>query len=482
MARKIGLFLLILVAGGAVDAAWFIRRDVGVNIGSSGCHGGYGRFSGPAYSFQAEQRHPLAKGDTLEVVNTHGDVNVSQGGASEVRVVVRKVVYRQTEAEARELADQVRLVIDGSGRVRVTTNRDDLERSRPDTGFESHLDVSVPGGVSVVVRNEHGSVSVADVAAAQIDDAHSEVRVERVAGAVQVNSQHADISISEVRGALTLTSRHGDVEVSDVEGVSSLDTEHGDVTVKRVHAATLEAKFGTLRFEDVRGDLEVRAQHAEVEADAVDGKAAIATSMNGVTVRRVSGEAHLATEHGSIDATDVGGPLQASASFEDVTLSQVAGPVDVTVTHGGVRARLLQKGGRVTASGGTVVVDGFAGPLEIQNERGDVELHPASALREPLIARTTFGEVRVQVPPGSQMHLDAASPGGELDIDVPGLALTRGDGPRATGVMGTAANDVRLFADHGRVRVSPALGKTDASTDGDDDKGDQGDKDDSSES
>jgi len=140
------------------------------------------------------------------------------------------------------------------------------------------------------------------------------------------------------------------------------------------------------------------------------------------------------------------------------------------VTHGGVRARLLQKGGRITASGGDVKVDGFGGPLEVQNERADVELRPESALREALIARTTFGEVRVQVPAGSQMKLDAASPGGELDIDVPGLSLTRGEGERATGVLGGGGNEVHLFADHGRVRVSPALGKADAGNDRDGDQ------------
>lgn len=468
MARKIGLLLLILVAGGAVDAAWFVRRDLGFNIGASGCRIGGGRFSGPSYSFQSEERRVVAAGDTIEVENRHGDVNVTQGTATEMRVVLRKVVYQANEAEARALADQLHLKVEGTGRVRVGTNRGDLEGSRPQAGFETNLDLQVPPGVSVVIRNEHGALEVADVAGAQVENAFGDVRVERVGGAASVDARHGDVSVSAVKGVLTVTARHGNVEAADVEGSSSVDSEHGDVTLKRVHAARVQAQHGSLRFEDVRGDLEVHAQHADVEADKVEGAAIIETTLQDVTVRRVTGQARLTTQHGQINATDVGGALQATGSFEDVTLERVGGPVEVTVSHGGLRAKLLQKGGRVTASGGDVVVDGFAGPLEVQNERADVELHPAAALRDPLIVRTSFGEVRVQVPPGSQMKLDAASPGGDLDIDVPGLALTRGEGQRATGVLGAGANEVHLFAEHGRVRVSPALGKANA------DNGDDG--------
>src|SRR4029453_19386995 len=100
------------------------------------------------------------------------DVNVSEGAPGQMRVVVRKMIYRLDEAQSRQVADQLRLQVEGEGRLRVSTNRQDVERARPDDSFETHLDLTLPPGTSVVVRNEHGSVDVADVAAAEIESAH----------------------------------------------------------------------------------------------------------------------------------------------------------------------------------------------------------------------------------------------------------------------------------------------------------------------
>jgi hypothetical protein len=55
--RRIGLLFLILVMGGAVDAAWFLRQNVGV--GPTGCRVVRGRFYGPSFTFSAEETRPL---------------------------------------------------------------------------------------------------------------------------------------------------------------------------------------------------------------------------------------------------------------------------------------------------------------------------------------------------------------------------------------------------------------------------------------
>ena len=91
MARKVGLFLLILVAGGAVDAAWFIRRDVGLNIGAPGCHWSAGRFSGPAYSFQSEERHVLASGDPFFQANVHAHLRFEDDKLSGILLADRRL-------------------------------------------------------------------------------------------------------------------------------------------------------------------------------------------------------------------------------------------------------------------------------------------------------------------------------------------------------------------------------------------------------
>jgi hypothetical protein len=133
----------------------------------------------------------------------------------------------------------------------------------------------------------------------------------------------------------------------------------------------------------------------------------------------------------------------------------VTGAVDVRVQHAGVTALDLMKGGRVAVLGGEVSVERFTGPLEVDAQRSTVQLQPAGPLADAVVARTTFGDIRLRVPEGSRMALEASS-SGELTVDVPGLAVTR-EGGRATGTLAGGTNVVRLSADHGSVEVASAL-------------------------
>ena len=80
-----------------------------------------------------------------------------------MKLVLRKVVFRPAESEAREFAGRVAAQVESvGGRVRV--DHQSRPRSGRDdrVGFETHLDLVVPPGTPVTVRNEHGAVEIAD--------------------------------------------------------------------------------------------------------------------------------------------------------------------------------------------------------------------------------------------------------------------------------------------------------------------------------
>jgi hypothetical protein len=168
------------------------------------------------------------------------------------------------------------------------------------------------------------------------------------------------------------------------------------------------------------------------------------------------------------------GAVTAESSYNDVELARVAGSVDVRTVHGGLQAADLLKGGRVAALGGDVSIQRFAGALEVQAERAAVDLLPAGALKEPLLARTTFGDIRLHVPAGSRMQLEASASNGEVGFDVPGLAVTRDAGGRATGTLAGGTNAVRLATDHGNVEIASAPAASAVAED--DDRGGGGEK------
>ncbi len=364
-ARKIGLLILILGFGAAIETAWQVRGDV--RIGPEGCRVIGGRFYGPSYAFEQTAERALAAGEAprLEVVNAFGGVNVTAGAPGVVKVKLRKVVFLPTEDKARAFADRVELRLSGDGgRVRVGTNREDIGRG-DDVGFETHLEIEAPADTAVEIRNEHGRVDLAGVASADIVSSFDGVSVEKLAGALKLEARNGDVRASGIGAGLELTARHGNVEVSDVAGASKLDVEHGDLSARKTGALDVAIKYGGFEAEGVRGDLVVRGGHAGVRATDVAGRAEVETSFAGIHLARVGGDVRATAQNGEVAAEDVAGGLFAETTHDGVSLDRVDGPVKVIVDHGGVEARGLAKGATVRTSGGDVSLDGFAGPVEV---------------------------------------------------------------------------------------------------------------------
>ena len=452
-AAKIGLLLLILGFGGVIETAFAVRNRIGV--GPAGCRVIRGRFYGPSFTFDAaDERQPVPAATAVEVENAFGGVRVIQGTPGEVRISLRKVVFRPTEEAARAFADRVHVEKALTGAVlRIATNRRELEGGPDDVGFETHLEIAVPPDTPVKVQAEHGRVDVADAARAEVTNSYEPVRVERVKGPVTIDSRHGDVSVSEVAGTLSVLARHGDVTVQDVGGASTATVEHGNVSATRVAGLTLTVRHGDVEASEIRGDLEVHGQHAGIRATGVAGRAALDTSFGDVVAERVAGELRVKAERGSVQATDVAGAVFAEASFDDVVLARIAGPVDVTVEHGGLKASGLDKGARARVAGDEVVLEDFRGAVDVEVQRAGIQLVPAAALVEPVTARATHGSIRLQVPRDSRIDLEVAAERGEVQVDVPGLVLTRAESERASGKLGGGGAMVKLTADHGDVRV-----------------------------
>jgi len=464
-ASKLLLLMLILGFGGTVETAWRVRNHI---AGPWSWDFGGGRFRGPSFSFDTTDVQPVDPGTALEVENRHGAVRIQQGAPGEVRVALRKVVFRPTEAEAREFASKIELrKVLGGGALRLTTNRPELEHNSDGrgVGFETHLELTVPSGTAVKVQNEHGPIEVTDVAEARVWGGHDSVRVERVAGAASLDTRHGDVVASDIGGTLTLSARHGSVEVRQVKGKATLVVEHGDVSATQVGGLNLTHQHGELTADGIQGDLEVRGQHAEVRAANVTGRVDVETNHRNVSVEKVGGDARIRARHGDIQATDVKGALEAESSYDDVTVTRAGGPIDVKVTHGGAQISELENGGRIRASGEGVEVDGFRGRLEVEADRGDVRLSSVTPLTEPLKVTATHGGIELEVPDGSRFNLDASSRRGEVTTDASGLAVSQVDSSHVQATMGGGGNPVVLLSERGNVRVRSSMGASKSTKD-----------------
>lgn len=454
---RVFLLIGILATGGAVEAAYHVRGHI--SVGPLGWRLFGGKFFGPHHVFEEKREQALEAGVAVALENAFGDVAVTAGDAGRVEIVLRKDVYIGAESEARAFAERIKLQteLDG-GRLRVTTNRGELEREGEafDVGFETHFDLRVPPGTALDVTGAHGRVDVDDAGAVSIDNSYGDVRARRLASA-RIVSRHGRVELLGVAGDGHVDARHGDVALRDVAGAVRVLSEHAAVSAERTGALAVELKHGDLKAAGVKGDLHVRAEHAGIEARGVAGRADVESSFDDTSLEDVGGDARVTVTHGGIRLARVEGSVVAESSFADTRLEDVAGRAEATVSHGGIRGKRLRGGLLAHAEGDSIVLDDFRGRVEAESRRGGVYLTPDGPLRAPVAARASFGSVQLRVPDGSAFELEAEVERGELRVALPGLQLSERSSERVSGSMGSGGPRVVLRAEHGDVELTETL-------------------------
>jgi hypothetical protein len=454
MGRKIGLLLLILAFGGFVETAHRLRAHI--RFGPTGWRILGGSFRGPSHAFEVEETRELAPGTSLEVRNSFGRVGVSAGEPGAARLRLRRVVYGESEGEARAFAERIRLraQVEG-GRLVVGTNRDEVDPSlrESDVGFETHLEIVVPAETPVEVRNEHGEVVVEGVARADLETSFDDLRVGRVGGEVRARNSHGDVAVHDVRGPLEVNSRHGDVEAAGIEGAARLEVERGNVRLTGAGSAFVAGAHGDVTVESIEGDLEVRRTQSPVRAQGIKGRAVVETTFGDVRFTDLGGELSARVEHGEVHVEDARGQVTVSTTHEDVSLLHLGAGAEVAVEHGGVTIEDLAGPAKVTAGGGDVAIRAFRGAVVVQGGRAAVRLEVGGPLRAPVDVQTTFGDVDLQLAEGGALDIDASSQRGEVSVSVPGLQVSQSSRERVRGRLGAGDVLVRLAARNGDVRV-----------------------------
>ena len=201
-ARRVGLLLLLLGFGGAVEGVWNIRNHV--DIGAMGCHVLGSRFDGPSFSFEETKALEAPASLRVEIANGFGAVSVLEGRPGSVDVTLRKVVFLRSEDKAREFARRIVLetALEGST-LRVGTNRASLERSDGTTGFETHFEVKV----------DHGGVHAKDLqGGAKVEVLGDDVVLEGFRGPVEVEVQRGSVELTPagpLTGSVSATAANG---------------------------------------------------------------------------------------------------------------------------------------------------------------------------------------------------------------------------------------------------------------------------------
>lgn len=374
--------------------------------------------AGERFRFEVEEILPSEGLTAVEVENLYGDVQVKSGETESVKIALVKEVRGDTQADAKDLAGQILIVLTPEdGILRVTTNRSDLgERGRK---LSTHLTLTVPEQIPVSVKNKFGRVLMTDrVAACTIQNSYGKVEVNAIEGDLSITNRYKSVEAKNIKGKVSVTNHRGSIDVSRVEGDLDLETGHDSLNVEDIQGqVTLRNSYGRIQVEDVTGFLNVDSTGCRISASKVSEKVFIKSSHKRVTVR------------------DLQGPLELESAYARVSLSRIEGPVDLKAAHCEVTANELESGLKMQGRGSqvslneisgdtsietslrNVSVTDFSGALSVQNEFGEITLKISEQPAAPITAKNSNGEITLLIPDQSNFKLSAQAVEGEILSD-----------------------------------------------------------------
>jgi DUF4097 and DUF4098 domain-containing protein YvlB len=358
--REVLLVVVLILAGLVVYQVQTGHWNLDFNWGDD--FAGFGR----EYASEETRTIDAPLPPAIEVVNGHGWVEVRGGDQQNVVLTFKKVVWRRTEEEAKDVADRLKYTLTtAADKLTLATNRDEFRKKNFETGFV----LTVPRTMTVRVTNAYGIV-----------------RLEGIKEAT-VRNRHGEIFATDIDGPCTLETSYEDVEAQDIRGGCRIINSHGDVRAVSVMGDIYaETSYARVRIEDAGQKAEVRGSNVEADLRRVQGAVSVETSYEKVFLSDV-GPAEIGGHHVAVAAENVRGDLDVSTSYEDVRAT-------------GVQGRLI-----VDAHNSSVTASGIG--------NGNITLKPLD-LKHGMDVRNEYGTIDLVWPSGETARLEARSKGGSV--------------------------------------------------------------------
>lgn len=244
---------LALVAGASPAAAAVTLRGIVPEDGPRA--GWFERYSeqrqGPEQIEKVTRTYKVGDGAALDLSHLSGDIRVTGGSGSEIKIEATKRARHRDPEQAKRLLEALRVEINNfNGRVEVRTIYP--RRGSFGNNVSASVDyvIAVPVGASVALKSISGDISVTNV--------KGEVRAETVSG---------DVNISATPNVSVARTISGDVTARDIGTQTTLvlSTVSGTVLGTGLRVRALEAG-------SVSGDVRLIGSEVErLEAKSVSG-------------------------------------------------------------------------------------------------------------------------------------------------------------------------------------------------------------------
>jgi DUF4097 and DUF4098 domain-containing protein YvlB len=405
------LLVVVLILAGLVlfqfkTGKWNLD-DVGWNWGDDFFDTGF--VVGREYAVEETRTIEAPLPPAIEIENGHGWVEVRGADRDDIQLTFKKVVWRQKEDEAKDIAGRLKIELTTTAdKLTLKTNRDEFRRKNFETGFV----LTVPRAMAVLVVNAYGVVRVDGVKEATVRNRHGELYATNVDGPCALETSYEDLDVQNIGGDCRLVNSHADVRAVSITGDLRIETS-----------------YGRIRVEDAGGTAELRGSNVDVDARRVAGAVTVETSYEKVVLADV-GPAVVTGNNMSVVAENVRGDLEVRTSYEPVRVRGVRGNFTVEAHNASVEAAGV--GGSeisVTTSYEPVVLTEFSAELKVSCRNGGVTLQPLD-LKHGMDVRNEYGTIDLSWPSGEVARLEARSKGGSVSwglTEKPDVDQTNGE-------------------------------------------------------
>ena len=416
----------------------------------------------------------LGVGKSLRIEHSLGSLNIRTHPGSELNIQATIRCSARAAAEARVCTDRIQISVDESSTgvsVRTVYPRNE---GRSNLSFGADYDIVMPENAPLDVRNRFGSVSVANLQAAsginnangrvtfsggrgrqRIENSFGDVDVRGNDGEVTVRNTNGNVAASDISGAVDITNRFGATRVANAGRGLMIHSNNGNIEADNIGGiSTITNSFGRVIVTEAKGDVTVDNQNGAVQATGITGAAHLNTSFDKINATRIGKGLTVHAQNSTVTADSVGESAVVETSFGNADLRRVKGGVRVTARNSPVR--LVGIGGEVYAktSFAGIDVSDAVGAITVENQNGHVMVETKSGQRcQPVSLSTSFGPIRVSIPPGTGYNVTARTSFGRVHSNHE-ITISGGISPDAlTGKIAGGGCELRLMGQNGNIDI-----------------------------
>jgi hypothetical protein len=284
-------------------AALSIPHHINPNWHWSNLKAGGVRFFGEEFDYPTTQTAPAGTAKRLVIDNLRGNITVTGGDGSDVRVDGQQTIraYDKNAADGVNRQTSLKLVPEGDALYLRATEPSNSDPAR----LSVTLDIRVPRNLNVEARGRSGDLTI-----------------NSLTGDVDISSQRGEIRLEDVGGNARLDVEHSDlVRASNVKGTVDLQGKGRDIQLENIAGqVTINGQFsGTLDFKNLAMPLHFESEQTDVKVEKLPGT--------------------ITMDLGDFRAENLVGPVRLVMHSRDIHLDEYSGPVDIEVGRGDVELK-----------------------------------------------------------------------------------------------------------------------------------------------